>query len=119
MKHARMICVLVAALLSTGVLAADAPPSAEVPKLQLVSVMTGVDKPVYLTNHGTAEIYVIEQSGKVRVWEKGKMRAEPFMDLSGKVHIDYECGLLSIAFHPKFAENGYVYAYYTINHPPI
>jgi glucose/arabinose dehydrogenase len=109
---------LLALCLSTF-LYAQPQPSSDVPKLQLAPVTGGIDRPVYLTNHGTPETYIVEQSGKVRVWDNGRFRPDPFLDLSKKVHVDYECGLLSIAFHPKFAENGYVYAYYTINHPPI
>src|SRR5437588_666872 len=108
----------VSSIYSAALLAADAP-SASVPKLQLTSLLSGLDRPVYLTNHGTPEIYIIEQPGIVRVWENGKLRQTPFLDISGKANVDYECGLLSIAFHPKFAENGLVYAYYTINLPPI
>jgi glucose/arabinose dehydrogenase len=114
-----MTVTVVVAFLPTTLFAADTPPSEIVPKLQLAPVMTKVDRPVYLTNHGTPEIYVIEQSGKVRVWENGQFRPTAFLDVSSKCNVDYECGLLSIAFHPKFAENGYVYAYYTISLPPI
>lgn len=90
-----------------------------VPKVQLQPFLTGVDKPLYLTHHGTPEIYIVEQTGKVLVCEKGQLRKKPFLDLTSKVNIDYECGLLSIAFHPDFAKNGYVYAYYTATFPSL
>jgi glucose/arabinose dehydrogenase len=88
-----------------------------VPTLQLAPLLTGLDRPVYLTNHGTPETYIIEQPGRVRVHENGKLREKPFLDLTGRVNVDYECGVLSIAFHPKYAENGYVYAFGTALNP--
>ena len=90
-----------------------------VPRVQLQPLLTGLDKPLYLTHHNTPEIYVVEQTGKVLVCENGKLRKKPFLDLTSKVNIDYECGLLSIAFHPDFAKNGYVYAYYTTTIPSL
>jgi glucose/arabinose dehydrogenase len=90
-----------------------------VPKISLQPVVSGLDKPLYLTHHNTPEMYIVEQTGKVRVLEKGHLREKPFLDLTSKVNIDYECGLLSIAFHPDYAHNGYVYAYYTATFPAL
>jgi glucose/arabinose dehydrogenase len=120
MKLALRVLVALAVTLQIMTIAGAADrPSSDVPKLQLQPVLTGLDRPVYLTNHGTPTIYVIEQPGKVRVYENGKLREKPFLDITSKANIDYECGLLSIAFHPKFAENGYVYAYYTAQLPAL
>ena len=80
-------------------------------------VVKDLEKPLFLTNCKTPAIYIVEQTGKVRVFENGKLAEKPFLDLTRKVNIDYECGLLSIAFHPEFAKNGYVYAYYTAEFP--
>ncbi len=89
------------------------------PKIQLQPVLTGLDKPIFLTHHNTPRTYVVEQTGKVLVYENGQLRKKPFLDLTSKVNIDYECGLLSIAFHPDFAKNGYLYANYTANVPGL
>ena len=83
------------------------------PKIQLQAVLTDLDKPLYITHHNTPALYIVQQSGKVLVYQDGQLRKKPFLDLSKKVNIDYECGLLSIAFHPDFARNGYIYADYT------
>lgn len=56
-------------------------------------------------------LYVVEQSGRIRVFVGGKPRAKPFLDLTGQVLARDEEGLLSIAFHPGFARNRRVFVY--------
>lgn len=62
-------------------------------------------------------LFVVEKEGLVRVLEGGRFRAEPFLDLRGKVALDGrdngEQGLLGLAFHPRFAENGRFYINFT------
>ena len=111
MKHLRLLlAILFAPILASAV---------DLPKIRLEPMLTGLDKPIYLTHHNTPQTFIIEQTGKVFIYENGKRRAKPFLDLSSKVNIDYECGLLSIAFHPDFAKNGYLYAYYTAMVPTL
>ncbi|XP_026385391.1 HIPL1 protein-like [Papaver somniferum] len=38
--------------------------------------------------------------------------SSPFLDITDTVHVESELGLLSIAFHPKFAQNGRFFASY-------
>ncbi|KAI3991056.1 hypothetical protein MKX01_017216 [Papaver californicum] len=38
--------------------------------------------------------------------------SNPFLDITDIVHVESELGLLSIAFHPKFAQNGRLFASY-------
>ena len=51
------------------------------------------------------------RTGLVRVVENGVLRAEPFYDFT--VAGQPETGLLGIAIDPDFANNGYVYVFYT------
>jgi glucose/arabinose dehydrogenase len=41
------------------------------------------------------------------------VRAVPFLDIGARVVADGEGGLLSLAFDPQYASNGYFYVYYT------
>lgn len=41
------------------------------------------------------------------------MLATPFFDISNRVSAQGEGGLLSLAFHPQYASNGYLFLYYT------
>jgi glucose/arabinose dehydrogenase len=49
----------------------------------------------------------------VRILKDGKLLPRPFLDLGTKTRAGGERGLLSIAFHPRYAENGYFYVDYT------
>jgi glucose/arabinose dehydrogenase len=49
----------------------------------------------------------------VRIFKDGALLATPFFDIHDHVNSEGERGMLSIAFDPDYATNGYVYAYYT------
>ena len=57
-------------------------------------------------------LFVAEEAGKVRIVKPDGTLAT-FLDISSKVDITGERGLLGIAFDPNFATNHYVYLYYT------
>ncbi len=91
-------------------------------KLALVKVADGFNDPVGVTaaNDGSGRLFVVERVGRVRVvGPDGKVQAEPFLDLTNfnplgsDVQTGFtEQGLWSIAFHPEFKKNGYVFAHY-------
>lgn len=93
------------------------------PKLALVKVADGFHDPVgaAAANDGTGRIFVVERVGRVMIVGKdGKVLPDPFIDLTkinplgNEVQTGFvEQGLYSIAFDPKFKENGYVYLHYT------
>jgi glucose/arabinose dehydrogenase len=76
----------------------------------------GLQKPTAIAATGdTADrrLFVTEQDGTVQVVdEQGKLGTQPFLDIRSKVLVDSEMGLLGMAFHPKYQENGYFYVYY-------
>lgn len=92
------------------------------PKLALVKVADGFRDPVGVTaaNDGSGRIFVVERVGRVMVMQKdGKVEQEPFLDLTNfnplgsDVQTGFvEQGLWSIALHPKFKDNGYVFVHY-------
>ena len=57
-------------------------------------------------------LFVVEQTGTVRVVRDGEVLPTPFLDLRDKVKISSEPGLLSIAFAPDYATSGLFYAFY-------
>jgi glucose/arabinose dehydrogenase len=58
-------------------------------------------------------LYVVEQPGRIRVLEGGRLLEEPFLDITADVRSGGEQGLLSVAFHPGYGENGLFYVNYT------
>lgn len=63
---------------------------------------------------GSGRVFVLEQAGHIRVFENGSLSAAVYLDISGQVGSNgSERGLLGLAFHPRFAENGYFYVNYT------
>lgn len=82
--------------------------------LRAVPVASGLSNPLYLTAPaGDARLFIVEQGGRVRIVRNGALVAQPFLDISSRITSGGERGLLSIAFHPQYATNGYVYASFT------
>lgn len=76
----------------------------------------GLDRPVgaYAPPGDTERLFVLEQVGRIRIVRQGQVLSEPFLDLRDRVgsHAS-EQGLLGLAFHPRYAENGYFFVNYT------
>jgi glucose/arabinose dehydrogenase len=103
------------ALLGCSNAPAAAPPPAG-DSLRLVPVVTsGLSSPVHLTAPpgDTARVFVVEQTGSIRVVQHGQLLATPFLDITSRVLYGGEEGLLSVAFHPLYATNHFFYVDYT------
>lgn len=84
----------------------------------LEEVLTGLDRPVAIAHAGDARLFVNEQAGRIRVVIDGEVQAMPFLDITGRVDdAGNEQGLLGLAFHPAYADNGYFYVNYTYDPP--
>ena len=60
-----------------------------------------------------SRLYVVEQRGLVRVFEGGRLRSRPFLDLRGRVSTENEQGLLGLAFGPDYVKRKRIYVNYT------
>jgi len=88
------------------------------PKIKLEPLVTGINTPLAMVQPpNDSRMFIIEQNGRVKIFDKGKLRPTPFLDIRSKIpdlHQDFdERGLLGIAFHPKFKENGKFYVAYS------
>lgn len=85
----------------------------------LEEVVTGLSSPVTGAHaeDGTDRLFIVEQWGRIRVIQNGTLLEEPFLDISSKlvrINASYdERGLLGIAFHPRYEENGRFFIYYS------
>jgi len=92
-------------------------------QLSLVQVVSGLSQPVAVVDagDGSGRLFIIEQGGRIRVYETGSgtLKATPFLDISSRVDSERnEQGLLGLAFHPDYAGNGYFYVNYTRDNSP-
>ena len=62
---------------------------------------------------GDDRVFVVERRGVIRVVRNGATLTQPWLDIGAKVFTGGEGGLLSMAFDPNYASNGYFYVYYT------
>jgi len=78
-------------------------------------VVSGLNIPTGLVNagDGSGRLFILEQGGLVRILKDGTILPAPFLDLTQKVSCCGERGLLGLAFHPRYSENGYFYVDYT------
>jgi hypothetical protein len=83
-------------------------------QVRLAEVAAGLSNPVYLTApRNDARLFIVEQPGRIRVVENGALLPAPFLDITDRVSSGGERGLLSVAFHPSYATNGFLYVDYT------
>lgn len=115
MRHA-LLAALVSALATgpprTPTAAGPAPASAS--GLTLERVASGLKDPLYATAPpGDPRLFVVEQPGRIRIIKEGRLLPTPFLDLTDRVRSGGERGLLSVAFHPRYAANGFLFVDYT------
>ncbi len=89
--------------------------STAIPDIKLQLVVDGVVNPVAITHagDGSDRLFILEQHGVIQVAEAGKLQPQPFLDIRDRVVSGGETGLLGIAFHPRFKQNGLFYLNYT------
>ncbi len=102
-----------------GVATKPAPPPPPPPPVDTSGVATlsrigGFERPVLVTAPpgDTRRVFVVEQTGAVRIVRDGVSLPTPFLDLHNEVKLSSEPGLLSIAFAPDYGVSGRFYAFY-------
>jgi len=116
---ATLVIVRVAAALAAGVplVACHNPDGPPVPigSVALQPVSSALDLPLFATAPAgdTHRLFVVEQTGRIRILKDDVMLATPFLDLSALISCCSERGLLGLAFHPGYATNGLLYVHYT------
>ncbi len=66
---------------------------------------------------GSGRLFIVQQTGQIRIWTGAQLLSTPFLDVSGIISSCSggcgERGLLGLAFHPSYKTNGFFYVYYT------
>ena len=70
---------------------------------------------------GSGRVFVVEQAGIIKVFrnDSSVTSVKVFLDISDEVISGGELGLLGLAFHPDYRNNGYFYINYTFPAPGI
>ena len=92
---------------ATAAIAAD--------EITLKQIVTGLNQPTTITHAGDLRLFITQQPGRIAILQMGATSVEPtpFLDLSSLVVCCGEQGLLGLAFHPHYAQNGFFYVDYT------
>ena len=87
------------------------PPSGNIPKFRVETVAANLEVVWSIVFAPDGRVFFTERPGRVRVIENGTLRPAPFFTVPD-IEQKGESGLMSIALHPAFAENHYVYLAY-------
>jgi hypothetical protein len=86
------------------------------PKLKLDTFALGYPKPVDIAHdNNTTRLYIVDQQGRIFVLDSNGNKLDTFLDIRSRVQYinNGEEGLLGLAFHPDYKNNGYFYVYHT------
>ncbi len=88
------------------------------PDLAFNTYATGFTQAVDITNAGdsTNRLFVVERYGYIKIIDNGVVLPNDFLNIASRVSDSpNERGLLGLAFHPDYKNNGYFYVNYTNN----
>ena len=89
--------------------------------IQLVEVADGFERGTSIVHagDGSGRLFIPEQLGSIKIVQNGEVIDEPFIDLAEQITMPesirqfWAQGVLSLAFHPNFEENGRLFINYT------
>ena len=81
-------------------------------RFRVETVMTGLEIPWSLSFAPDGRLFVTERPGRVRIVDLSTFTSEVALTLGG-VYAQGEAGLLGLALDPNFAQNNFVYLYYS------
>src|SRR5262245_45705387 len=99
---------------AAGVAAAPRLSAASLPDIGLKQLATFAGTPTDIRNagDGSDRLFLATQAGKILIYSGGVVLPNPFLDIRDKVINDPLRGLLGVAFHPGYVDNGFFYVHY-------
>ena len=88
----------------------------DVYSIELQLYLDTLKLPVLVTHAGDEKnrLFIVEKTGHVYIFDKSSKKKNLYFDASSLITTGgSEQGLLSIAFHPNFENNGYLFIFYT------
>jgi glucose/arabinose dehydrogenase len=75
---------------------------------------SGLIRPVDLQADGSGRLFILEKVGRIRMIQDGQLLEASFLDITDRVgSSSNEQGLLGLAFHPRYVQNGRFFVNYT------
>lgn len=78
-------------------------------------VVSGLDQAVDIQNagDGTGRLFIVQKPGSILILQNNQLISQPFLDIVSEVKSrGVEQGLLGLAFHPHYAQNGIFFVDY-------
>ena len=72
-----------------------------------------VQTPTAIVSDGSERLFILQQTGRIRIFNGQRLIRRPFLDLTDEISCCGERGLLGLAFHPDYENNGFFYVDYT------
>lgn len=74
------------------------------------------NNPVEIAHAGDSRLFIVEQIGTIKILNAdGSTNSQPFLNINDNVLAGGEQGLLGLAFHPNYSNNGYFFVNYINN----
>ncbi|MBO9657399.1 MAG: PQQ-dependent sugar dehydrogenase, partial [Chitinophagaceae bacterium] len=92
--------------------------------MEMIPASAGLTQPIELASAPgdiAGRFFIVQKTGEIRIWDNGTLLPTPFLNINPLVvdDVNGEQGLLSVAFHPQYATNGFFYVYYNANNGNI
>jgi glucose/arabinose dehydrogenase len=79
------------------------------------ALVANVDSPTAVAFTPDGRMLVTSKKGTLSIYKDGVLLSNSALNISGKICTDNDRGLLGVAVDPNFANNHYIYLYYTYN----
>jgi len=89
----------------------DTPFTTGTPMIALEALPFGVSAPTGITHCGDNRLFIASQNGTIHIWDGTQLLGPPFLTVTPNT-AGGEQGLLGLAFHPQYAQNGFFYVYH-------
>ena len=88
--------------------------AAQQPQIALQRIAGGFNLPLDIVHAGDSRLFIVLQRGQIFIYDGTRVLPTPFLDIRSLVSCCDERGLLGLAFHPRYAQNGFFFVYYTM-----
>ncbi len=84
-------------------------------QVALEEIVSISDPIISIAHAGDERLFLVDQDGEILIFDGQQVLTTPFLDITGIVQFSGERGLLGLAFHPNYANNGYFFVHYSDN----